>query len=69
VSDASLDAPFETISIFECIVGAKAMNRTSLYFDENRRIEIWLLETGEGEIDDELYREITEEIEGRQIVE
>jgi len=64
VRDTSPGAPFESISVFECIAAVFAEDRTSLCFDEDRRLELWLLETGEGKIDPDLFRYIRAEIVG-----
>lgn len=64
VRDTSASASFEDVSVFDCIVVASAANSTSSYLDEDRMLELWLLETGEGKIDDELFQEIRAEIVG-----
>jgi hypothetical protein len=64
VRDPSASASFEIVSVFNSFVVVSAANSTSSYLDEDRMLELWLLETGEGEIDDELFREIRAEIVG-----
>lgn len=47
------------IVIYHGLVMAKRNGKSKQFTDQNRALETWLIQTGEGRLDDELYHQIT----------
>lgn len=52
---------YKEIVISNRIVAVQDENKSQQFTDENRALERWLLQTGKGKIEDELYEYLSEE--------